>query len=1363
MLKSKRSQQMVTLNLQVKHKHQNRSQKKKKYKNKMIELDPVLCPDIISGPHASEKLFFGKFYRRAERESLLIVPCPLRQRLRTFLESNSNADTGAQVALPPEEEEEEQVDPSLIAQGYNLPKLKKKQFTPHGIYYDETETTAENVDVKPATGSGKGGKKAKKKGRTSTEKPKLMEEQLKSEIGEKRLFPFPQEGATLPREVSFNSKHPYTLPYDIWWEYAHGILARKFDELDFKKIRSNVGEEARADPVEACHCNPRSEFDKFCGDTCQNRMMYIECSPATCPCASTCTNRRFQERQSFINSLVRFHTEHKGTGLKTKMPIPKGGFVSEYYGEVMTADAFQEKLQREYSGRKHFHCMTLDANLVIDGGTLGGEARFINHSCDPNCTIEKWNVLGVWRIGIFANRNIHAGEELSYDYNFQSFGEDKPCHCGAKNCRGRMGSKEGLSLGKNDTSNSKTKKRKKRKRSSKPLGLVLLEDLRKPIGSRMRKIFQEGNILLGRNIDNMRMYVLGDELRQEEENMKREALAQEEAQASARAHVGGEMSDFASIPDGVLLDAFKSKLASLQGGGFKRQTRILSIAEGTENIDRAAQLAFMLLGMMDEMMKEKSSNDEVLASPFVKLPSQKKFPEYYKVILEPIDLATIRNNLKEGQYMNMKAFAKDINRCFSNAIRYNRKKSSIWNAAKKLQGYVRKKLKDIEKITNAMYNENNEEEVKEPEPIPEENWEDNIQCICERFADEGEMIQCDTCHTWQHVDCVGARDLDGTYECFNCTGEVLDKDVKFEEERDKSKEVNIAKLEEDVGQAEESMNELTAVRDEIDKAIETVQKIFTRIHEKQSECSETSKSMSRRIEQANAVSIKWRSQYHTVVAKEQGLAKAQKKQERQAHKTEFLYNQLKQREQMFHQKKKASEKQKSMLSPQPLSNTLIQPSLWLPRTSEAKQALGKLPAEVHPVDHPQNPEPQASADEKLDARVAVQSSLPTSKKAFRPGMVVSDVSPPNSMNNANGGAGPVIPSVPSVATPVQAVAKPEVSAGDDIISKLRDIHLKALIPALIAARGADDQLVVLKDVEKRAVAIQKYLQKQRHAIEQDIYKAATRYEEVKAELDQIRCVFYRSLSLEEERYRLDDCVYVIEDDSGKRRRTRDVRPRIFRIEKLWRDSNGFPFALGTEFIRADQTRYKPTQKFHAQELMQTTTEDVFSLKQIIGICFILHARAYVLGRPLKARKEEDVYVSEFKYNNSGQFSKLDEDNIFFAKHPAVFSKFPSPRDLPRGRLNDQGIPILEEDEDEDTNEDGDKEELSDDAESNEKETENNTSENKRRTLNTILDTLLAKIPLATSSGRVSTALDKSKFDLSSLLARPKRKRKLSAT
>lgn len=70
------------------------------------------------------------------------------------------------------------------------------------------------------------------------------------------------------------------------------------------------------------------------------------------------------------------------------------------------------QVNTRYRGRDHFHCMTIDAGLVVDGGTYGSEARFINHSCDPNCHIEKWNVLGVWRIGIMASRTIHPGEEL---------------------------------------------------------------------------------------------------------------------------------------------------------------------------------------------------------------------------------------------------------------------------------------------------------------------------------------------------------------------------------------------------------------------------------------------------------------------------------------------------------------------------------------------------------------------------------------------------------------------------------------------------------------------------------------------------------------------------------------------------------------------------------------------------------------------------------------------------------------------------------------------------------------------------------------------------------------------------------------
>ena len=77
--------------------------------------------------------------------------------------------------------------------------------------------------------------------------------------------------------------------------------------------------------------------------------------------------------------------------------------------------------------------------LVIDASLMGSMARFINHSCDPNCITEKWNVGSEIRMGIFAAKNIPKGEEVTYNYQFQSFGEVKErCMCGSKNCTGNF-------------------------------------------------------------------------------------------------------------------------------------------------------------------------------------------------------------------------------------------------------------------------------------------------------------------------------------------------------------------------------------------------------------------------------------------------------------------------------------------------------------------------------------------------------------------------------------------------------------------------------------------------------------------------------------------------------------------------------------------------------------------------------------------------------------------------------------------------------------------------------------------------------------------------------------------------------------
>lgn len=87
--------------------------------------------------------------------------------------------------------------------------------------------------------------------------------------------------------------------------------------------------------------------------------------------------------------------------------------------------------------------MSFDQNMIIDA-TTGSIARFVNHSCSPNCRMIKWIVGGQPRMALFAgDRPIMTGEELTYDYNFDPFSAKnvQKCLCGAENCRGILGPK----------------------------------------------------------------------------------------------------------------------------------------------------------------------------------------------------------------------------------------------------------------------------------------------------------------------------------------------------------------------------------------------------------------------------------------------------------------------------------------------------------------------------------------------------------------------------------------------------------------------------------------------------------------------------------------------------------------------------------------------------------------------------------------------------------------------------------------------------------------------------------------------------------------------------------------------------------
>lgn len=235
----------------------------------------------------------------------------------------------------------------------------------------------------------------------------------------------------------------FCLPYDLWYANENDKLSGRnvVHSWNFKKIRTNIYSDS-VKPIQSpdlpqCSCKPEYE----CGDNCLNRLVYTECSPETCPCGDKCRNTKIQKH--IVAPVERFMTQNKGWGVKTNQIIKKGTYILEYVGEVVNEREFKERMGTLYIDDIHHYCLHLDGGLVIDGHRMGSDCRFVNHSCEPNCEMQKWSVNGLSRMALFAMRNIQPGEELTYDYNFSLFNphEGQVCKCESKNCRGVIGGK----------------------------------------------------------------------------------------------------------------------------------------------------------------------------------------------------------------------------------------------------------------------------------------------------------------------------------------------------------------------------------------------------------------------------------------------------------------------------------------------------------------------------------------------------------------------------------------------------------------------------------------------------------------------------------------------------------------------------------------------------------------------------------------------------------------------------------------------------------------------------------------------------------------------------------------------------------
>ncbi|KAJ2454959.1 histone methyltransferase set1 [Coemansia sp. RSA 2337] len=146
---------------------------------------------------------------------------------------------------------------------------------------------------------------------------------------------------------------------------------------------------------------------------------------------------RFNQLESRTKRLRFSKSAIHDWGLFASEAIFQGEFVIEYIGERIRsqlADLREEQYEREGIGSSYL--FRVDDEIVIDATKCGNVARFVNHSCEPNCIAKTIVADGTKRIVIYASHDIQVGEEVTYDYKFPQEEVKIPCLCGSVNCRG---------------------------------------------------------------------------------------------------------------------------------------------------------------------------------------------------------------------------------------------------------------------------------------------------------------------------------------------------------------------------------------------------------------------------------------------------------------------------------------------------------------------------------------------------------------------------------------------------------------------------------------------------------------------------------------------------------------------------------------------------------------------------------------------------------------------------------------------------------------------------------------------------------------------------------------------------------------
>ncbi|RMD39476.1 hypothetical protein DV735_g5658, partial [Chaetothyriales sp. CBS 134920] len=269
------------------------------------------------------------------------------------------------------------------------------------------------------------------------------------QISESPVLPLPMFAG----ERLLQTGRDFKLPFDIFSPLPPG--QPKPDEWRKSNRNTFVGD-AQAEwrtskfvENSTCMCKP----DAGCGEDCMNRFMYYECDEQNCKLEpDQCGNRAFADLaqrkkrgDKYSIGVEVIKTVDRGYGVRSNRSFEPNQIIVEYSGEILTQEECEKRMRDEYKHNECYYLMNFDQNMVIDATTKGSIARFVNHSCAPNCRMEKWTVGGQPRMALFAGEHgVMTGEELSYDYNFDPYSQKnvQECRCGEENCRGVLGPKQ---------------------------------------------------------------------------------------------------------------------------------------------------------------------------------------------------------------------------------------------------------------------------------------------------------------------------------------------------------------------------------------------------------------------------------------------------------------------------------------------------------------------------------------------------------------------------------------------------------------------------------------------------------------------------------------------------------------------------------------------------------------------------------------------------------------------------------------------------------------------------------------------------------------------------------------------------------